>query len=119
MQDRRARRSERRDLALSYQLASAAERAGADFMLVCDQDGLLLATSAEAGVDGEEVAARLACLKLCEDSVGEVWREDRTLAALSFVACGQRLLIGAGGSSVDGALPEMRRAIEGAVRILT
>mgnify|MGYP003378888545 CR=1 FL=1 len=40
------------------------------------------------------------------------------LAVLAFSAIGQRLTLGIGGPSVDGLLPEVQSAIDGAKRIL-
>jgi hypothetical protein len=112
------RRSEERGQALAHQLEASVARTGARFMVLADSGGLLLASSDAESPECEEVAARLAALGLCEDSVGEIWRADRSIAALSFSALGQRLLLGIGGPDVEGALPEVRRAIAGAKRIL-
>lgn len=118
MRERRTRRSDERGQALGYQLDACVERAGAKFMVLADAGGLVLASSAADPAECEEAAARLAALDLCDASVGEVWRPDRSISGLCFTALGQRLLIGIGGPSVEGALPEVRRAIEGAQRIL-
>ena len=116
MHERRVRRSLERGEALSYQLDACVERTGAKFMVLADDGGLVLASSSWDAC--EETAARMATLGLCEDSVGEVWREDRALAVLAFSAIGQRLTLGIGGPSVDGLLPEVQSAIDGAKRIL-
>ncbi len=118
MHERRVRRSLERGEALSYQLDACVERTGAKFMVLADDGGLVLASSSWDADECEETAARMATLGLCEDSVGEVWREDRALAVLGFSAIGQRLTLGIGGPSVDGLLPEVQSAIDGAKRIL-
>lgn len=119
MIERRIRRSNQRGAALTHQLQASVERLGARFMVLADADGLVLATSESGQSECEEAAARLACLRLCDESSGEVWSAGRAIAGLSFVALGQRLILGIGGSNVDGALPEVRRAIDGAKRILS
>ena len=119
MIERRRRRSSDRGQALSYQLEACVERTGAAFMVLADDGGLVLASSDWDAAECEEAAAKMATLGLCESSVGEVWREDRSVAVLAFQAIGQRLMIGIGGPSVDGLLPEVQRAIEGAQRILS
>jgi len=118
MQDRRFRRSDERGQALAYQLEACVERAGAGFMVLSDDQGLVLASSGGGPEQCEEAAARLAALGLCDDSVGEVWRDDRAIAARSFMALGERLIVGIAGRDVSGALPEVERAIAGAQRIL-
>lgn len=118
MHERRVRRSLDRGEALSYQLEACVERTGAKFMVLADDGGLVLASSRWDAGECEETAARMATLGLCEDSVGEVWRDDRSVAVLAFSAIGQRLTMGIGAESVDGLLPEVERAIEGARRIL-
>mgnify|MGYP006384051899 FL=1 len=118
MHERRVRRSLERGEALSYQLDACVERTGAKCMVLADDGGLGLASSRWDADECEETAARMATLGLCEDSVGEVWREDRALAVLAFSAIGQRLTLGIGGPSVDGLLPEVQSAIDGAKRIL-
>lgn len=119
MMERRSRRSSERGQALSYQLEACVERTGASFMVLADDDGLVLASSEHDPDECEEAAARMATLGLCEDPVGEIWREDRAVAVLAFQAIGQRLMIGIGGPSVHEMLPEVERAIEGAKRILS
>ena len=118
MQERRSRRSEERGVALGYQLEACAQRAGADFMLLADDRGLLLASSAPDPRESEEAAALLASLGLCDHSSGELWRAGRVVAALSFVAQGQRLIIGIGGHRLEGTPPEVEQAIVGVKRIL-
>lgn len=118
MEERRIRRSAERGVALNYQLEACAERAGADFALLADEQGLLLASSARDKRESEEAAALLASLGLCDHSSGELWRAGRVVAALSFVAQGQRLIIGIGGRRLEGTPPEVEQAIGGVKRIL-
>ena len=118
MQERRIQRSEERCQALSYQLAACAERAGADFMLLADEQSQLLASSEQDTRESEEAAALLASLGLCDHSSCELWRAGRVVAALSFVARGERLIIGIGGHRLEGTPREVEQAIGGVRRIL-
>jgi hypothetical protein len=118
MEERRIRRSEEPGVALGFQLEACARRAGAEFMLLADASGLLLASSACDRRESEEAAALLASLRLCDHSSGELWRDGRVVTALSFVAQGQRLIIGLAGRRLEGAPPEVEQAIGGVKRIL-
>lgn len=68
--ERRQRRSERTELALNYQLQTSAERAKAATMVLADQDGLVVASSARGAETSEELAAILPMLTFGSDFAG-------------------------------------------------
>jgi hypothetical protein len=120
--DRRVRRSDRVDEALSYQLDACTERAGLDAMLLADGDGLLVAVSKSSASDSEEIAAILPLLARGHDFTGNlVGHSGATcmeVAVSSFKAAASDLFLCALGGNDEMAFSQMELAKEGVGRIL-
>jgi hypothetical protein len=119
--DRRVRRSERLDLALSYQLEACVERLGLEEMLLADQDGLLVASSAGEASSSEEIAAILPLLARGHDFTGNLLGKGvtcHTVAVSGFRAANTDLFLCALGDNGPVTFDQIALAKEGVARIL-
>jgi predicted regulator of Ras-like GTPase activity (Roadblock/LC7/MglB family) len=121
MEERRTRRSERIDEALSYQLEACVARAGLKALVVADGDGLVVASSPWHEARSEAVAAALPLVAQGSDFAGTLLDEGagaEHVLVSSFVAAESELYICAVGDFGGDAHREIARAKVGVRRIL-
>ncbi len=104
MQERRTRRSEVRSTALGYLLDATRERRGLEALVLLDEDGTVVASSAQPGLDPVSIAA---------DVVAPLGRARTRLTVAPF-RHGTRMLTLA---SVGRSLADVSRIAEGTRRI--
>ncbi len=120
--ERRFRRSEQTDEALTYQLDACVERAELDIMLLADHDGLLVATSQSSGDDTEEIAAILPLLARGHDFIGSLVSHGGSscleVAVSAFHISDSELFLCALGGNDQEVFNELEIAKSGVTRIL-
>ena len=119
--DRRVRRSEQLDTALSYQLDACVERAGLTTMVLADQDRLLVASSSTPDPKDEELAAILPLLVQGSDFAGILLGQQSPgdqVVVSEFNAAGTNLYLCAVGDYGRKTHEEVARAKVGVRRIL-
>lgn len=119
--DRRVRRSEQLDQALAFQLEACVERVGLEEMLLADQDGLLVASSAGSTTHSEEIAAILPLLARGHDFTGNLLSQGATchkVAVSAFHAAETDLFLCALGDNGCETFAEIAQAKLGVTRIL-
>ena len=112
MDERRNRRSNEPEMALSLLLSACRNRGGFDALVLSDDMGLLVAASTQPGanVDVEEVAAIL--------PTPDQRQSVRRLRTTVFGVDGHTLYVGAIGGDKSRFAPELQATLRGVRRIL-
>ncbi|MCU0692318.1 MAG: hypothetical protein MUF54_13040 [Polyangiaceae bacterium] len=120
--ERRIRRSDEVDAALSYQMQACAERGGLTAMVLAERGGKVVASSRWDADDCATVAQSLAGVdtaRLVVRTQRADHAEPRVVTARGFAAHGRELVLCAVGQPNDRVLRELYTAMQAVARIMT